>query len=65
MIHLTLVIGQRVITYCGSTDFRETMRGEHYKTHVMVEDCCKQLHERICIECIKEMTFGKDKPTNS
>jgi hypothetical protein len=58
MIHLTLIIAQRVMTYCGNKDFKETMRGEHYLTHVAIEDCCKELRNKICPDCLKQVTLG-------
>jgi len=53
MIHLTLKIGQQFVTYCGSDDFKETMRAEHYFGHVVKEDCCKELRDKVCHDCLE------------
>jgi len=53
VIHITMIVHQEVHTYCGSLDMKETMRAEHYFSHVIKEDCCKELRDKICSECLE------------
>ncbi len=48
-----MIVHQEVHTYCGSLDMKETMRAEHYFSHVIKEDCCKELRDKICSECLE------------